>query len=250
MIKQKRKTKIQRKKQTSKLLLLANEIKFMILSSCENDRDMLNLGKTCESLYRLYIFIVNDPRKYNFYQTRYNSPIPRMFEFKAIQKKRIHSYVIFNEKYSKCVECEKKKLCCDTKSRCNNCTRANIQCEKKETKRKLFIKRGERYCNSIDYSTSFTRLIMSHKDDIQKIGKKICDRCGELAFCNNNSIVLNNCCNVNFCIYSNINHLTMNLYGTNFSNHCHSHQLCEICYNSIGKTTPITLYNNYTFSAQ
>jgi hypothetical protein len=242
--------KIQRKIQICKFLLIANELKLMILYSCENIQDMLNLAKSCQMMYRLYFLIVNDPRHYIFYQTKYNSPIPRIIEFKKIQRKRKNTYVVFDAKYSRCVECKKENLYCDTNTICRNCTVKNIQCEKKESEKRLFFKKQERYCHSINYHTSFTKLIMEHKSKVEKIGKRICDKCREFDFCDNYSKVLSNCCNVNFCPNSNVNHLTLNLYGPTFTNYYHFHQLCEVCYNSIGKTTPLTLYNNYTFSPQ
>jgi hypothetical protein len=234
--------------QSNKLLSIPNEIQIQILYECENQKDMYNLGIVCKQMYMIYNSLKYDSNLYKFYQKNYNSVIPQIFEFERVIKKSKYTYIDFNSKYSRCKYCKEKNYNCDFNIQCNICIQNNLQCEKKKIQRRINFNKKSRYCNSLNNHINGSKIIMKHIDEIQNIGKKICERCNNLEYCSTNSIILNSCCDISNCTHSNILNTSLSLFSWyNFTNYYHTHAICEICFNSLEKTTNIPIYNNHIF---
>ncbi|CAG8854786.1 21917_t:CDS:1, partial [Gigaspora margarita] len=67
-------------------------------------------------------------------------------------------------------------------------------------------KKGMMYCKPLDdyWRTENLDLVHIHVNDIEELGKRVCDKCNKRKFCCVNSIVNNNCCGIESCLSMNV----------------------------------------------
>jgi hypothetical protein len=233
------------------ILSLPYELSLLIFENLNNQKEQYYLGQQCKYLWKIYNSVIYDSRYYGcFINNELNILNPLKIDFLRIEvsKKNKRKIIVFDGRYDRCKECRRRRLFCDKKRECLLCKRDNIKCVKPNIIRKRLNidQKGNRNCLPINTYTYGSRIFnLAHKNDIDNIGKRRCDKCSELKFCNSNSMINNNCCGIETCLMSNIQNplFTTNNLGI----FLHLHVLYKECFDSCDKNIDIVFQNTNVF---
>ena len=148
----------------------------------------------------------------------------------------------FDPRYSRCEGYKKTNIICDELESCVYCNLKGIKCEKKSTLKQIMTnKKGERYCRPVNYKAMEQNMYIKHRKEIDKIGRKTCESCRNLRYCDIASVTMNNCCNISIYVFNRMINLMLNLFNSNnFTSFYHYHVLYKSCFITREKTTTIT----------
>jgi hypothetical protein len=224
------------------------ELLVKIFENLPDQKTQYKLGRVNKSLQIIYQREICNPQYYSGYVSNIlNVFRPFRIEFLRVEGVGKKKTVVFDGKYDRCKECKKRRFLCDLTRECLRCKTKEIKCEKPDVIRKLIYsdEKGRR-CLPINKTTFGNLFInLAHKTDIDNIGKRICDKCRELKYCNANSMINNNCCGIAICQMNNVRNpmFTFNNLGM----FIHHHVLCLKCFNSCKKDIFIVLRNSNVF---
>ncbi|CAG8698086.1 599_t:CDS:1, partial [Scutellospora calospora] len=218
-----------------------------IFEDLPDQKNQYKLGRVKKILWNIYQQrVISNPQFYNGYVNNmlniFNPLRIKFIRIEGVGKKKV---VVFDGKYDRCKECRRRRFYCDITRECQFCKINKIICDKPKIirKRLYYDRTGIRYCLPInEHNFGTNRINLAHVTDIDNIGKRVCDKCRELKFCNANSMINNNCCGITTCQMNNVRNpmFTFNNIGM----FIHHHVLCLECFNSCKKDILIILRNS------